>query len=96
MADYITAWAERIVAATTGTSAVALGWVQAFAVPAGREGEIEQAMTALSDVGVRAIAVWAYLAGAAMSGLAAEDTETAWAAVRRGFLWARRQMDAPV
>ena len=85
IADYVSEWAERIVAATTGTAAAPLGWVQAFAVPRRREGEVEEAMIALTDAGVRAVAVWAYLACVAMSGLAAEDTDAAWAAVLRGF-----------
>jgi hypothetical protein len=89
MAGYVSEWAARTVAATAGTDAAALGWVQAFAVPAGREGEIEQATTALTDAAVRVVAVWAYLACAAMSGLAAEDAQAAWAAVRRGFQWAQ-------
>jgi hypothetical protein len=86
---YIRLWSERILAATDGTGAVPLGWVQGFAVPAGREAEIERVIATMLGAGVRRIAVWAYLACAAMSGLAADDVDAAWAAVTDGFAAAR-------
>ena len=82
---YIAGWADRIVAATAGTQAEAMGWVQAFGVPAGREREIERATAALIDGGITTVAVWSYLACAAMSGLAADDPDAAWDAVVRAF-----------
>jgi hypothetical protein len=83
--SYIAGWAERIVAATEGTRAEAMGWVQAFGVPAGREPEIERATAALIGGGITTVAVWSYRACAAMSGLAADDPEAAWDAVVRAF-----------
>ena len=85
MDAYLSLWAERMLAATAGTRAQPLGWVQAFAVPAGREAEIEQAVATLVNTGVTTIAVWSYLACVAMSGLAPDDPAAAWAAVERAF-----------
>jgi hypothetical protein len=82
---YIARWARRIVEATSGTEAEPMGWVQAFGVPAGRESEIERATEALVAEGVTTIAVWSYLACAAMSALAADDPDAAWGAVVRAF-----------
>jgi hypothetical protein len=86
---YIRFWSERILAATDGSDASPLGWVQGFGVPAGREAEIERVIATMLDGGVRTIAVWAYLACAAMSELAADDVDAAWAAVMDGFAAAR-------
>lgn len=85
MPGYVRCWGERVVAATAGTGAEPMGWVQAFGVPAGREAEVERAVAELVGTGARAIAVWSYLACAAMSGLAADDPDATWAAVVRGF-----------
>ena len=85
MPAYVRGWGERVVAATAGTPAEPLAWVQAFQVPAGREVEIETAVAALVETGVRSVAVWSYLACVAMSELAADDPDAAWAAVTRAF-----------
>jgi hypothetical protein len=86
---YIATWAGRIVEATTGTAAAPLGWVQVFGVPAGREAEIGLVIETLLSAEVRTIAVWSYLACAAMSGLAAADVDAAWGAVTTAFAGAR-------
>ena len=85
MPSYLRRWGARIVAATAGTAVEPLGWLQAFQVPAGREPEVERAAEELAAAGMRAIAVWAYLACAPMSTLAADDPEATWAAVMRAF-----------
>lgn len=85
MDPYLSLWAGRMLEATAGTHAESLGWVQAFGVPDGREAEIEAAIDILVRSGVTAIAVWSYLACAAMSGLAPDDPEAAWDAVLRAF-----------
>ena len=85
MDTYLSLWAGRMLEATEGTRAEPLGWVQAFDVPAGREPEIEQAVETLVKAGVATIAVWSYLACVAMSGLAPDDPDAAWAAVERAF-----------
>ncbi|HET7092151.1 MAG TPA: hypothetical protein VFI22_01705 [Thermomicrobiales bacterium] len=85
MPDYVRDWAKRIVAATDGLPAAPLAWLQAFQVPAGREAEIEHAAAIYAAAGVRALAVWAYLACVAMSGLAPDDPVAVWAAVERAF-----------
>jgi hypothetical protein len=85
MAGYLSSWADRILDATAGTQAAPLGWVQGFKVPAGREPEIEWAVEAFVGYGVTTIAVWAYLACAAMSELAADNPAAAWDAVVRAF-----------
>ena len=82
---YIALWAERITATTGGTAAAPLGWVQAFGVPAGREPEIGRAIDTLLREEINTVAVWSYLACAAMSGLAAEDVAAAWWAVTTAF-----------
>jgi hypothetical protein len=85
MGGYLGTWAERTLAATTGTGAEPMGWVQGFGVPAGREAEIEMAVEVLVRSGVTSVAVWSYLACAAMSGLAPDDPEAAWDAVVRAY-----------
>jgi hypothetical protein len=85
VAPYLARWAERIVAATAGTRAAPVGWVQAFGVPAGREPEIEQATRTLLAGGITTVAVWSYLACVAMSRLAADDPVATWRAVERAF-----------
>jgi hypothetical protein len=89
-AGYIQQWAARIVVATDGLPAQPMAWLQAFQIPAGREGEIEQAAAAFVAAGVRSLAVWSYLACVAMSSLAPDDPAAVWAAVERAFAAARR------
>lgn len=83
--SYATLWAERTVAASAGTAAEPLGWVQAFSVPAGREAEIERVTAIMADAGVTTIAYWSYLACVAMSGLAGDDPHAAWEGVVRSM-----------
>jgi hypothetical protein len=85
MPAYVRRWGDRVAAATAGTAAEPLGWVQAFQVPRGREGEVERAALELAGAGMRAIAVWSFLACAPMSALAADDPEATWDAVLRAF-----------
>ncbi len=85
MEGYLSEWAERTLAATAGTAAEPMGWVQGFGVPAGREAEIETAVDVLVRSGVSTVAVWSYLACAAMSGLAPDDPGVTWAAIVRSF-----------
>ncbi len=86
---YLASWAELMIQATAGTAADPFVWIQAFDVPAGREAEIGLAIDSLIENGVGTIAVWSYLACAAMSGLACEDPEAAWEAVVRAFTTSR-------
>jgi hypothetical protein len=86
---YLASWAELMLQATAGTDADPFVWIQAFDVPAGREAEIELAIDSLIESGVHTIAVWSYLACAAMSGLACEDPEAAWQAALRAFTSSR-------
>ena len=85
MPAYLTAWCERLLAATAGTNAQALGWIQAFSVPAGREGEIERGIEIMRETGVASIAVWAFRACAAMSALTPDNPDLVWETVRRAF-----------
>ncbi|MFN8590300.1 MAG: hypothetical protein U0031_02480 [Thermomicrobiales bacterium] len=78
---FVSLWSERMVAATAGSNAHPLGWVQAFQVPAGREAEIARAVETMVRSGIDTIAVWSFLACAAMSGLAADDVGATWSAV---------------
>jgi hypothetical protein len=85
MPDYVRRWCERVVSAVDGTGAAPLAWVQAFSIPAGREIEIEQGIAFMVESGIRSIAVWSYLACAAMSDLRPDDPAAVWAAVSRAF-----------
>ena len=60
-------------------------WIQAFGVPAGREGEIALAVDAAVGAGARNIAAWSYDGCAAMSTCACEDPAAAWSVVRQSF-----------
>ena len=82
---YVRLWSERTVAATAGSTATPLAWVQAFRVPAGREPEIERMIEVMVDAGIRSVAAWSYLGCAAMSHLAADDPDAVWAALSRAF-----------
>jgi hypothetical protein len=82
---YIRLWAQRTLDATAGTGAAPLGWVQAFQVPGGREGEVAESALDLDRAGMQAIAAWSYLACAPMSGLAPDDPDATWAAVCGAF-----------
>lgn len=85
MPAYLTTWCQRLVEATTGTTAEPLGWIQAFSIPAGREHEIEYGVEIMRQVGVASMAVWAFRACAAMSALAPDDPELVWSTVRQAF-----------
>ena len=60
-------------------------WIQAFGVPAGREGEIALAVDAAVDAGARNLAAWSYDGCAAMSTCECEDPAAAWSVVRQSF-----------
>jgi hypothetical protein len=90
IAQYLAWWAESMKEATAGLRAEQFVWIQAFDVPAGREREIELAVEVLVDAGLKTIAVWSYRACVAMSGLACEDPQEAWAATVRAFSKAGR------
>ena len=62
MPEFVKLWAGRIRLATQGSAAESVGWVQAFGVPGGREGEIDTAVDLFVDAGLDVIAVWSYLA----------------------------------
>jgi hypothetical protein len=85
MTNYLTTWCQRLLTATTGTDAVPLGWIQAFAIPAGREAEIELGVEIMRQAGVASIAVWAYRACEAMSSLKPDNPELVWSTVQRAF-----------
>jgi hypothetical protein len=89
MPAYLRGWCERLVAATAGTAAEPLGWIQAFALPAGREAEIPAGVAIMRATGIRSIAVWAFRACEAMSALAPDDPDLVWATVKRAFSEAR-------
>lgn len=60
-------------------------WIQAFEVPAGREGEIGVAIDAAVAAGATNLAVWSYDGCSAMSSCECERPDVVWAEVRRGF-----------
>jgi hypothetical protein len=83
--SYVRRWCERAVAATQDVSATSLAWVQAFSVPAGRESEISRGMEIMQETGIDMIAVWAYRACEAMSGLAPDNPSLVWETVLNEF-----------
>jgi hypothetical protein len=85
MTSYLTTWCQHLLAATAGTDAAPLGWIQAFAIPAGREAEIELGVEIMRQAGVASIAVWAYRACEAMSSLKPDNPELVWSTVQRAF-----------
>jgi hypothetical protein len=52
-------------------------WVQAYGVPAGREGEVGRAVEVIAGAGITNIAAWSYRGGAPMN-LASDDPERVW------------------
>lgn len=79
---YLRRWCERLVTVTSDAQAEPLGWVQAFAIPAGREHEIRRGIEIMRETGITTIAVWAHRACAAMSELAPDDPELVWHTVQ--------------
>lgn len=64
-------------------------WLQGYKVPAGREGEMLDAVKLMVDKGIRDIAVWGFHSCAHMSYIAPENPKAAWDTVKKAFLWAR-------
>lgn len=85
MTDYLTTWCQRLLAATAGTDAAPLGWIQGFGIPAGREAEIELGVEIMRQAGVASIAVWAHRACEAMSSLKPDNPELVWSTIQRAF-----------
>ena len=85
MSSYLTAWCDRLIAATTGPGAEPLGWIQAFSIPAGREQEIERGVEIMTERGIGSIAVWSFRACSAMSALAPDDPDLVWTTVKQAF-----------
>lgn len=86
---YLRRWCERLVKVTSDAEAEPLGWIQAFAIPAGREPEIARGVEVMRETGITTVAVWAHRACAAMSGLAPEDPELVWRTVQDAVATAR-------
>ncbi|CAA9555202.1 MAG: hypothetical protein AVDCRST_MAG73-3225 [uncultured Thermomicrobiales bacterium] len=78
-------WSERTVAATAGLPARAMGWPQAFRVPAGREPELIWGAAEMEAAGIETVAAWAFGGCAAMSGLASADPDAVSSALERAF-----------
>lgn len=91
MPAYLARWCRRLVDALAGTDVEPMAWIQAFAVPAGRESELERGVEIMRAEGLASVAVWAFRACAAMSALAPDDPERVWASVRRAFAAAGRE-----
>jgi hypothetical protein len=60
-------------------------WAQAFKVPAGRESEIEVALTTAKAEGATVLAVWGYRGCEALSEIACEQPDVAWETIGRAF-----------
>lgn len=82
---YLRRWCGRMIAATEGLPARTVGWIQAFAVPAGRETELARGIEIMDEMGVDMIAVWAFRACEAMSELAPDDPAQVWSTIERAL-----------
>jgi hypothetical protein len=80
---YLRRWLERMLAATEGLRLRSVGWIQAFAIPAGREAELARGIEIMDEMAIDMIAVWAYRACEAMSELAPDDPARVWSTVER-------------
>lgn len=80
---YVRHWLKRQRAATEGLPVRTVGWIQAFGVPAGRERELQRGIEIMEDAGIDMIAVWAYRACEAMSGLLPDDPTEVWETIER-------------
>ncbi|HOE62535.1 MAG TPA: hypothetical protein PKW18_05390 [Candidatus Sumerlaeota bacterium] len=60
-------------------------WIQGFKIPAGREKEIEIAVKAAVDAGIRNLAVWGFDACGNMSTIAPDDPKKAWQIILESF-----------
>lgn len=75
---YLRYWLERQIAASEGLPVRTVGWIQAFGVPAGREAELRRGIALMDEAGIDMVAVWAYRACEAMSGLAPDNPALVW------------------
>ncbi len=78
VAPYVSGSSARVVAMCRATGQEPMGWLQAFSIPAGREGEIAQAAEAMADAGIENIAAWCYGAGEQMTAIRSERPRAAW------------------
>lgn len=83
--EYVTTWTQRIVDTASRHGLDHHVWIQAFEVPAGREGGIAVAVDAAVAAGAKNIAAWSYDGCSAMSTCECGDPTLAWEAVRRSF-----------
>jgi len=79
--SYLRRWCQRMLAATESLPVRTVGWIQAFAVPAGRESELARGIEIMDEMGIDMVAVWAFRACVAMSALAPEDPARTWETV---------------
>ncbi|MCO5221714.1 MAG: hypothetical protein M9947_09065 [Thermomicrobiales bacterium] len=74
-------WLERMQAAIDGLPVRSVGWIQAFAIPAGREAELARGIEIMDELDIDMVAVWAFRACAAMSELAPADPLKVWTTI---------------
>lgn len=79
---YLRHWLNRLLAATAELPVRSVGWIQAFAIPAGREGELARGIEIMDEMGIDMIAVWAFKACEAMSALAPDDPARVWSTIK--------------
>jgi hypothetical protein len=60
-------------------------WVQTFAVPAGRESELDGGILAAARLGVSHVAAWSYGGNASMSALRPDRPEVCWQVIGDAF-----------
>ena len=65
-------------------------WIQGYALPAGHEGEVAEAVAIAVEEGMTNLAVWSYRACEPMSRLWPADGEKVWGVLTEAFESARR------
>ena len=81
VSPYVGDACAQVVAACAASGQEPMAWLQAFGIPAGREGEIAEAADAMAAAGVASVSTWCYRAGEQMTAIRSERPEEAWGAV---------------
>jgi hypothetical protein len=78
-------WAARQATRATGRRLGTQAWMQAFGVPAGREGELWTGIKIAAQLGISHVGAWSYGGGAALSYNRPERPATVWQVLGESF-----------
>ncbi|HEX5940024.1 MAG TPA: hypothetical protein VFZ12_06655, partial [Dehalococcoidia bacterium] len=88
---FMRAFSERAIETAHGNGRESQLWLQAFAVPEGREEELLMGAQVASQLGADSLAAWSYRGTASMSKIASARPEIVWEVVGRAFADVRGQ-----